>query len=86
MNGALTVRTVIDGTEYTGRHPPLGTGPRPLLKDRIGDEPMRELLTEDLRAADRAMAPLPDASGGAWRSAVTEMEIGGITSEEFQTW
>ncbi|MFJ8856041.1 hypothetical protein [Streptomyces sp. NPDC102437] len=91
MNGELTVRTVIDGTEYTQddiRRWELdrARAALALLKDRIGDEAMRELLTEDLRAADRAMAPLPDASGGAWRSAVTEMEIGGITAEEFLTW
>ncbi|MFF9397964.1 MULTISPECIES: hypothetical protein [unclassified Streptomyces] len=57
-----------------------------LLKDRLGDERMRELLTPDLRAADRAMAPLPEASGGAWRSAVTEMEFEGIDADAFLTW
>ncbi|ATL32360.1 hypothetical protein [Streptomyces formicae] len=91
MNGELTVRTVIDGTEYTQddiRRWELdrARAALALLKDRIGDEAMRELLAEDLRAADEIMAPLPDASGGAWRSAVTEMEIGGITAEEFLTW
>ncbi|MFE3202570.1 hypothetical protein [Embleya sp. NPDC059237] len=91
MNGALTVRTVIDGTEYTQddiRRWELDRARNALalLKDRIGDAAMRELLTEDLRAADEIMAPLPDASGGAWRSAVTEMEIGGITAEQFLTW
>ncbi|MGW9213020.1 hypothetical protein ACWGR4_39415 [Embleya sp. NPDC055664] len=91
MNGALTVRTVIDGTEYTQddiRRWELDRARNALalLKNRIGDAAMRELLTEDLRAADEIMAPLPDASGGAWRSAVTEMEIGGITTEQFLTW
>ncbi|MFE4973596.1 hypothetical protein ACFRAR_15955 [Kitasatospora sp. NPDC056651] len=91
MNGALNVRTVIDGTEYTQddiRRWELDRARNALalLKNRIGDELMRELLTEDLRVADEAMAPLPDASGGAWRSAVTEMEIGGTTAEEFLTW
>ncbi|MFE2936272.1 hypothetical protein [Streptomyces sp. NPDC059278] len=91
MNGALTVRTVIDGTEYTQddiRRWELDRARNALtlLKNRIGDEAMRELLAEDLRAADEIMAPLPDASGGAWRSAVTELEIGGITAEEFLTW
>lgn len=91
MNGALTVRTVIDGTEYTQddiRRWELDRARNALtlLKNRIGDEAMRELLAEDLRAADEIMAPLPDASGGAWRSAVTELEVGGITAEEFLTW
>ncbi|MFE5326836.1 hypothetical protein ACFRCG_10655 [Embleya sp. NPDC056575] len=91
MNGALTVRTVIDGTEYTQddiRRWELDRARNALalLKDRIGDAAMREMLTEDLRAADEIMAPLPDASGGVWRSAVTEMEIGGITAEQFLTW
>lgn len=91
MNGTLTVRTVIDGTEYTQddiRRWELNRARNALtlLKNRIGDESMRELLAEDLRAADEIMAPLPDASGGAWRSAVTEMEIDGITAEEFLTW
>ncbi|MFJ7910410.1 hypothetical protein [Kitasatospora sp. NPDC096204] len=91
MNGALTVRTVIDGTEYTQddiRQWELNRARNALtlLKNRIGDEAMRELLAEDLRAADETMAPLPDASGGAWRSAVTEMEIDGISAEEFLTW
>ncbi|MFJ6622016.1 hypothetical protein ACIQOW_31110 [Kitasatospora sp. NPDC091335] len=88
MNGALTVRTVIDGTEYTQddiRRWELDRARNALalLKNRIGDELMRELLSEDLRVADEIMAPLPD---GAWQSAVTEMEIDGITAEEFLTW
>ncbi|MFE4513385.1 hypothetical protein ACFRMQ_04180 [Kitasatospora sp. NPDC056783] len=91
MNGALTVRTVIDGTEYTRddiRQWELDRARNALtlLKNRIGDESMRELLAQDLRTADEIMAPLPDASGGAWKSAVTEMEIDGITAEEFLTW
>ncbi|MBD0676689.1 hypothetical protein [Streptomyces sp. CBMA156] len=91
MNGALTVRTVIDGTEYTQgdiRQWELNRARNALtlLKSRIGDELMRELLSEDLRVADEIMAPLPDASDGAWQSAVTEMEINGITAEEFLTW
>ncbi|MFE7191399.1 hypothetical protein [Kitasatospora sp. NPDC057541] len=91
MNGALTVRTVIDGTEYSQddiRQWELDRARNALalLKNRIRDESMRELLAEDLRAADGIMAPLPGASGGAWRSAVTELEIGGITAEEFLTW
>ncbi|MFF2956702.1 hypothetical protein ACFVVU_35825 [Kitasatospora sp. NPDC057965] len=91
MNGALTVRTVIDGTEYSqddirAWELDRARNALALLKNRIGDESMRELLAEDLRAADGIMAPLPGASGGAWRSAVTELEIGGITAEEFLTW
>ncbi|MFI1586092.1 hypothetical protein [Embleya sp. NPDC020630] len=91
MNGALTVRTVIDGTEYTQddiRRWELDRARNALtlLKNRIGDASMRELLAEDLRVADEIVAPLPDASGGVWRSAVTELEIGGITAEEFLTW
>ncbi|RPK61137.1 MULTISPECIES: hypothetical protein [unclassified Streptomyces] len=91
MSGALNVRTVIDGTEYSPddiRRWELDRARTALtlLKSRIGDELMRELLTEDLRAADRAMAPLPGASDGAWRSAVTEMEIDGIDADGFLTW
>lgn len=91
MSGALTVRTVIDGTEYAQddiRRWELDRARTALtlLKNRIGDELMRELLTEDLRAADRTMAPLPAASDGAWRSAVTEMEIDGIDADGFLTW
>lgn len=32
------------------------------------------------------MAPLPEASGGAWRSAVPEMEIEGLDADGFLTW
>ncbi|MER6609024.1 hypothetical protein ABT282_24695 [Streptomyces sp. NPDC000927] len=72
MSGAMTVRTVIDGIERTRddiRRWELerSRAALTLLKDRLGDERMRELPAPDLRAADRAMAPLPEASGGAWR-------------------
>lgn len=50
MTGALAVRTVIDGTEYTQddiRRWELGRSRAALtlLKARIGDDLMRELLT-----------------------------------------
>ncbi|MFJ7495850.1 hypothetical protein ACIQZB_32640 [Streptomyces sp. NPDC097727] len=88
---ALTVRTVIDGTEYAQddiRRWELDRSRTALtlLKDRIGDELMRELLAPDLRAADRMMAPLPGVSGGAWRSAASEMEIDGNDADGFLTW
>ena len=91
MSSALTVRTTIDGTDYAQDDVHRWELARAraalaLLKDRIGDESMRELLAEDLRAADQAMALLPGATGDAWRSAVTEMEIGGITAQEFLDW
>lgn len=57
-----------------------------LLKERIGDERMRELLADDLRASDEVMRTAADSSGGRWRSAVTEMRAEGITAEEFLTW
>ncbi|SKY84288.1 Uncharacterised protein [Mycobacteroides abscessus subsp. bolletii] len=91
MDHALAVRTVIDGTEYTQddiRRWELdrARAALALLKDRIGDAAMRELLSEDLRTADETMAALLAASAGAWRAAVTEMEVDGITTERFLNW
>jgi hypothetical protein len=87
----LTVRTVIDGVEHPEQDVLAWELDRArtalaLLKARIGDERMRELLTPDLRTGDAAMAPLPGGSGGEWRSAVTEMEAEGIEAHTFLAW
>ncbi|WP_405720460.1 hypothetical protein [Streptomyces sp. NBC_00046] len=89
--GALNVRTVIDGVEYGDEavrqwELDRSRAALTLLKQRIGDERMRELLAPDLAASDAVMAPLPNGSGGAWRSAVTEMTVAGIDVDRFLTW
>lgn len=89
--GALDVRTVIDGVEYGDEavrqwELDRSRAALTLLKQRIGDERMRELLAPDLAASDAVMAPLPNGSGGAWRSAVTEMTAAGIDVDRFLTW
>ncbi|MFJ8372228.1 hypothetical protein ACIQ9I_11605, partial [Streptomyces sp. NPDC094461] len=81
--GALGIRTVIDGVEYGDEavrrwELDRSRAALTLLKQRIGDERMRELLALDLAESDATMAPLPNGASGAWRSAVTEMTVAGI--------
>lgn len=89
--GALGIRTVIDGVEYGDEavrrwELDRSRAALTLLKQRIGDERMRELLALDLAESDATMAPLPNGASGAWRSAVTEMTVAGIDVDRFLTW
>ncbi|MER7671719.1 hypothetical protein ABTY61_25125 [Kitasatospora sp. NPDC096128] len=57
-----------------------------LLKQRLGDDRMRELLTPDTTAADAALTTWAHASQGRWRTAVTELTATGIDADRFLTW
>ncbi|MGA5817082.1 hypothetical protein ACPC54_04375 [Kitasatospora sp. NPDC094028] len=57
-----------------------------LLKQRLGDDRTRELLAPDTAAADTALAGWARASGGRWRTAVTELTATGIDADRFLTW
>ncbi|MER8099587.1 hypothetical protein ACFV84_15355 [Kitasatospora sp. NPDC059811] len=88
---ALTVHTDIDGTSHP-REAVLAweldrarTALR-LLKQRLGDDRTRELLTPDTTAADTALAAWAHASGGRWSTAVTELTATGIDADRFLTW
>ncbi|MFD9067091.1 hypothetical protein ACFVZ3_36845 [Kitasatospora purpeofusca] len=57
-----------------------------LLKQRLGDDRVRDLLAPDTAAADAAMAGWLDASGGRWRAAVTELTATGLDAGTFLAW
>ncbi|WP_051754990.1 hypothetical protein [Kitasatospora purpeofusca] len=57
-----------------------------LLKQRLGDDRVRELLAPDTAAADAAMAGWLRASDGRWRAAVTELTATGIDAGTFLGW
>ncbi|MFJ9946330.1 hypothetical protein [Kitasatospora sp. NPDC091207] len=87
----ITVRTDIDGT----RHPretvlawelDRARAALRLLKLRLGDDRVRELLAPDTAEADTVLAGLLRASGGRWRSAVTELTAEGIDAGRFLGW
>ncbi|MER7850003.1 hypothetical protein ABTZ03_39400 [Kitasatospora sp. NPDC096077] len=88
---ALTVHTTLDGTPQP-REAVLtweldrARAALHLLKQRLGDDRMRELLTPDTTAADTALTAWAHASAGRWRTAVTELTATGIDATRFLTW
>ncbi|MEU8512704.1 hypothetical protein AB0C76_14105 [Kitasatospora sp. NPDC048722] len=88
---ALTVRTDIDGTAHP-RETVLAweldraRAALHLLKQRLGDDRMRELLAPDTSAADNALTAWAHASEGRWRTAVTELAATGVDAAGFLTW
>ncbi|MFG2917855.1 hypothetical protein ACGF0D_33805 [Kitasatospora sp. NPDC048298] len=91
MSTSLTVRTEIDGTTHP-REAVLAweldraRAALSLLKQRLGDDRTRELLTPDTTASDTALASWAQASAGRRRTAVTELTATGIDAETFLTW
>ncbi|MBV2152787.1 hypothetical protein [Kitasatospora sp. SUK 42] len=87
----LTVRTELDGTPRP-REAVLAweldraRAALRLLKQRLGDDRMRELLTPDTTASDADLAGWARASGGRWRTAVTELTATGIDADGFLAW
>ncbi|MFE3877001.1 hypothetical protein ACFXPX_21735 [Kitasatospora sp. NPDC059146] len=57
-----------------------------LLKQRLGDDRMRELLTPYTAEADAALTTWAHASRGRWRTAVTELTATGIDATRFLAW
>lgn len=91
MSTSLTVHTGIDGTTHP-REAVLAweldraRAALRLLKQRLGDDRVRELLAPDTAASDTALAAWARASAGRWRTAVTELTATGIDAETFLTW
>ncbi|MFD0408837.1 hypothetical protein [Kitasatospora sp. NPDC127116] len=91
MQPGLTIRTEIDGTSHP-REAVLAweldraRAALRLLKQRLGDDRTRELLTPDTTAADTALAGWARASAGRRRTAVTELTATGIDADAFLTW
>ena len=56
------------------------------LKDRIGNDGMRELLKADLDAATAQNAAWVEQSGGAWRSGALTMRVPGPGAANFHDW
>ncbi|MFF2657554.1 hypothetical protein ACFVUH_09355 [Kitasatospora sp. NPDC058032] len=87
----LHIRTHIDGvrherTAVLGWELERGRAALRLLKQRLGDDRVRDLLAPDTAAADAAMADWLRASDGEWRAAVTELTATGIDATTFLTW
>ncbi|SDT71102.1 hypothetical protein SAMN05216371_4057 [Streptomyces sp. TLI_053] len=57
-----------------------------LLKQRLGDDRVRELLAADTAATGAATADWLRLSGGRWRAAVTELTATGIDAGTFLAW
>lgn len=56
------------------------------LKERIGDERMRELLADDIAATTARVRDWVNASGGRWRTGVTELIVSGPSADAFHGW
>ena len=56
------------------------------LKDRIGNEEMRDLLAYDIEATTRRVRTWVEASGGRWRTGVTELVVPGPPAADFHHW
>ncbi|MFE6054679.1 hypothetical protein ACFQ6N_28325 [Kitasatospora sp. NPDC056446] len=88
---APAIRTDIDGTTHP-REAVLAweldraRAALRLLKQRLGDDRIRDLLTPDTTAADTALTAWAHASAGRWRTAVTELTTTGTDAASFLTW
>ena len=56
------------------------------LKGKLGNDAMRRLLDDDLRAMAAQVRGWVEASGGAWQSGSVELLVPGPTAAAFQDW
>ena len=56
------------------------------LTERIGDERMRDLLAPDIEATTRQVSAWVEASGGRWRTGITELVVPGPPAADFHRW
>ncbi len=56
------------------------------LKKRIGNSRMRELLADDIAATTARVRGWLEASGGRWRTGVTELIVPGPSAATFHEW
>ena len=56
------------------------------LKERIGNSGMRDLLTRDIDAMTKRVRGWVEASGGRWRTGVTELVVPGPPAADFHLW
>ncbi|MGA4837711.1 hypothetical protein [Streptomyces sp. G45] len=91
MRSTLRAQTFIDGTAYGERDVRQWELERSraalaLLKRRVGDDRMRELLAAETRAGDEVMRAAARDGRGAWCTAVTELDVEGLGAAEFLAW
>ena len=56
------------------------------LKDRIGNEGIRDLLAGDVEASARQARAWVEAAGGRWRRGVAELVVPGPPAADFHCW
>ncbi len=56
------------------------------LKDKIGDDRMRELLAADIDTMTARVRGWVEASGGRWRTGMTELVVSGPDAATFHRW
>jgi hypothetical protein len=57
-----------------------------LLRERIPQEQMEELLADDLQATDKLWREWAAASDGSWKPSVAEFEVAGLSKDQFTEW
>lgn len=76
----LDARSIRDEELARGRHA------LAYLKERIGNEGMRDLLARDIDATTRQVRAWVEASAGRWRTGVTELTVPGPPAATFHRW
>lgn len=88
---AFLARAILDGQAFDDqdiRHEELVRARHALayLKDRIGDERMRELLAPDTDRMTSRVRDWTAASDGRWQNGVTELIVPGPSARVFHDW